>query len=59
MSDFNDHDSGTPGSPPFGPPSSELDALKPGYKLPYYAGPCPVRAVCGVPVIPCTICGLA
>jgi diguanylate cyclase (GGDEF)-like protein len=28
-----------------------LDGLKPGYKLPYYAGPCPVRAVCGVPVM--------
>lgn len=28
-----------------------LDGLKPGYKLPYYAGPCPVRTVCGVPVV--------
>jgi len=28
-----------------------LDGLKPGYKLPYYTGPCPVRAVCGVPVM--------
>jgi two-component system, cell cycle response regulator len=28
-----------------------LDGLKPGYKLPYYAGTCPVRAVCGVPVV--------
>jgi len=28
-----------------------LDGLKPGYKLPYYSGPCPVRTVCGVPVM--------
>jgi diguanylate cyclase (GGDEF)-like protein len=28
-----------------------LDGLKPGYKLPYYTGSCPVRAVCGVPVM--------
>jgi two-component system cell cycle response regulator len=28
-----------------------LDGLKAGYKLPYYAGSCPVRAVCGVPVM--------
>jgi diguanylate cyclase (GGDEF)-like protein len=27
-----------------------INALKPGYKLPYYAGPCPVRAVCALPV---------
>ena len=26
-----------------------LSDLKPGYKLPYYAGPCPVRTVCGSP----------
>jgi two-component system, cell cycle response regulator len=25
--------------------------LKPSYKLPYYLGPCPVRAVCALPVI--------
>jgi two-component system cell cycle response regulator len=25
-------------------------ALKPSYKLPYYVGPCPVRAVCALPV---------
>jgi diguanylate cyclase (GGDEF)-like protein len=25
--------------------------VKPGYKLPYYAGPCPVRAVCALPVV--------
>lgn len=24
--------------------------LKPSYKLPYYSGPCPVRAVCALPV---------
>ncbi|HEX9295748.1 MAG TPA: sensor domain-containing diguanylate cyclase [Polyangiaceae bacterium] len=28
-----------------------LEGLKPGYKLPYYSGPCPVRVVCGVPVM--------
>jgi diguanylate cyclase (GGDEF)-like protein len=28
-----------------------LDGLKPSFKLPYYAGPCPVRTVCGVPVM--------
>jgi two-component system, cell cycle response regulator len=28
-----------------------LEGLKPGYKLPYYAGACPVRSVCGVPVM--------
>src|SRR5262249_21785427 len=28
-----------------------LDGLKPGYKLPYYTGTCPVRTVCGVPVM--------
>jgi diguanylate cyclase (GGDEF)-like protein len=28
-----------------------LDGLKPGYKLPYYTGACPVRTVCGVPVM--------
>ncbi|HKQ69842.1 MAG TPA: diguanylate cyclase, partial [Polyangiaceae bacterium] len=28
-----------------------LERLKPGYKLPYYAGVCPVRTVCGVPVM--------
>jgi diguanylate cyclase (GGDEF)-like protein len=28
-----------------------LQGLKPGYKLPYYTGTCPVRAVCGVPVV--------
>ncbi len=28
-----------------------LEGLKPGYKLPYYSGSCPVRAVCGVPVM--------
>ncbi|HMJ56432.1 MAG TPA: sensor domain-containing diguanylate cyclase [Polyangiaceae bacterium] len=28
-----------------------LDGLKPSYKLPYYKGPCPVRTVCGVPVM--------
>jgi two-component system cell cycle response regulator len=28
-----------------------LGGLKPGYKLPYYVGLCPVRHVCGVPVI--------
>ena len=27
-----------------------LGALKPGYKLPYYAGPCPVGSVSAVPV---------
>lgn len=27
-----------------------LSGLKPTYKLPYYLGPCPVRAVCVVPV---------
>jgi two-component system, cell cycle response regulator len=27
-----------------------LSGLKPGYKLPYYTGPCPVRTVCGLPV---------
>lgn len=27
-----------------------IGGLKPGYKLPYYAGPCPVRAVCALPV---------
>ena len=26
-----------------------LSGLKPGYKLPYYAGPCPVRAVLALP----------
>src|SRR5262249_12600232 len=28
-----------------------LGGLKPGYKLPYYRGLCPVRHVCGVPVM--------
>jgi two-component system, cell cycle response regulator len=28
-----------------------LEGLKPGYKLPYYKGRCPVRTVCGVPVM--------
>jgi two-component system cell cycle response regulator len=28
-----------------------LNGLKPGYKLPYYSGTCPVRTVCGVPVM--------
>lgn len=28
-----------------------LQGLKPGYKLPYYTGACPVRSVCGVPVM--------
>jgi two-component system, cell cycle response regulator len=28
-----------------------LEGLKPSYKLPYYNGLCPVRTVCGVPVI--------
>jgi len=28
-----------------------LEGLKPRYKLPYYNGPCPVRTVCGVPVM--------
>ena len=28
-----------------------LGGLKPGYKLPYYAGICPVRHLCGVPVM--------
>jgi two-component system cell cycle response regulator len=28
-----------------------LAGLKPGYKLPYYVGLCPVRHVCGVPVM--------
>jgi len=28
-----------------------LDGLKASYKLPYYTGPCPVRTVCGVPVL--------
>jgi diguanylate cyclase (GGDEF)-like protein len=27
-----------------------ISGLKPGYKLPYYAGPCPVRAVSAIPV---------
>ena len=27
-----------------------IGGLKPSYKLPYYAGPCPVRAVCALPV---------
>jgi len=27
-----------------------LEGLKPGYKLPYYPGACPVRTVCGTPV---------
>jgi len=27
-----------------------ISGLKPGYKLPYYAGPCPVRAVHAMPV---------
>lgn len=27
-----------------------LAHLKPGYKLPYYVGPCPVRAVCAIPL---------
>jgi two-component system, cell cycle response regulator len=27
-----------------------IAGLKPGYKLPYYVGPCPVRAVCALPV---------
>jgi len=27
-----------------------IAGLKPGYKLPYYLGPCPVRAVCALPV---------
>lgn len=27
-----------------------LAHLKPGYKLPYYVGPCPVRAVCALPI---------
>lgn len=27
-----------------------LSNLKPGYKLPYYSGPCPVGAVCVIPV---------
>ncbi|WP_269324569.1 sensor domain-containing diguanylate cyclase [Chondromyces apiculatus] len=27
-----------------------VDGLKPGYKLPYYEGPCPARAVCALPV---------
>src|SRR5262249_8807252 len=28
-----------------------IASLKPAYKLPYYAGSCPVRAVCAVPVV--------
>jgi diguanylate cyclase (GGDEF)-like protein len=28
-----------------------LEGLKPGYKLPYYPGPCPVRAVFAAPVL--------
>ncbi len=28
-----------------------LNGLKAGYKLPYYVGACPVRVVCGMPVI--------
>ena len=28
-----------------------LEGLKPSYKLPYYNGACPVRTVCGVPVM--------
>ncbi len=28
-----------------------LSGLKEGYKLPYYPGPCPVKAVCVVPVL--------
>lgn len=27
-----------------------IAGLKPGYKLPYYAGPCPARAACALPV---------
>lgn len=28
-----------------------IAGLKPSYKLPYYVGPCPVRAVCAIPVL--------
>lgn len=28
-----------------------LESLRPGYKLPYYVGPCPVKSACGVPVL--------
>lgn len=28
-----------------------LEGLRPGYKLPYYVGPCPVASACGVPVM--------
>lgn len=28
-----------------------IAGLKPSYKLPYYIGPCPVRAVCALPVL--------
>ena len=27
-----------------------LSHLKPGYKVPYYVGPCPVRAICALPI---------
>jgi len=30
---------------------TSLKSLKPSYKVPYYAGPCPVRALCAIPLL--------
>ncbi|MGH7282474.1 MAG: GAF domain-containing protein, partial [Polyangiaceae bacterium] len=30
---------------------ASLKSLKPSYKVPYYAGPCPVRALCAIPLL--------